>query len=114
MNALLSQVPEETVKAAKATLNAIDSETAEEFGKITHDKIVGLNRKLKKMLLERTRVENKFDTTLRDALLAEDVLESKTAEEWSQRTNAAVTGTFSKLSTKFGRIPPLNLAYENK
>ena len=84
-------------------MNAIDNETADEFGKITHNKIVGLNRKLKKMLLERTRLENKFDTTLREALLAEDVLESPTADQWSQRTNAAVTGTFATLSTKFGK-----------
>jgi len=102
LNAILSQVPDETIKVAKQTLNAIDNETAEEFGKVTHKKIVGLNRKLKKMLLERTRLENKYDTTLRAALLAEDVLESPTAEAWSQRSNAAVTGTFSKLSTKFG------------
>ena len=83
------------VQAAKQTLNSTDHSNATEVGPLSHSKIVALNRKIRKNLREMRRIENKYDTTLQDALQAEDVILCQSAEQWGDRLgseNAPQTG----------------------
>jgi len=85
LNRVLSRVTSDEIKSANQTLNSVDNQAAIDFGELTRDKIVDLNFKLKKMILDLNRLENKYETNLKKAIQAEDVLEAKTPEDWAER-----------------------------
>lgn len=64
---------------------------------MTQSKVISLNRKLKRKIAELERMEHKYDSTLREAWVAEDVLESQSAEQWSKRSdpNAQMIGAWA-------------------
>ena len=94
---VLARVSEDQIKTANETLNSTDHQISLEFGEITHDKIVDLNYKLKKMILDLNRLEHKNEDHLQKALKAENVLEAKNAEDWAERTGKT-PGCMSSLS----------------
>ena len=78
-------------------MNASDNENAHEFGEVKHSKVVELNQKLKRKIAEVKRLENQYETTLKEAVIAEDVLESASPEQWSERNHTEIRGGCSKL-----------------
>ena len=97
---VLNRVSAETLNAANQTLNSTDNQAALDFGEITHDKIVDLNFKLKKMILDLNRLEHKNEEHLKKAIKAENVLEAKNSEDWAER-NGALPGCMSSLCNNF-------------
>lgn len=81
-------------------MNSADHQASLDFGEITHDKIVDLNYKLKKMILDLNRLEHKNEDHLKKAIQAENVLEANNAEDWAERTGKT-PGCMSSLCNNF-------------
>jgi hypothetical protein len=101
----LLQCTEEFIANAKRTINSLDHNKANEYGDITQSKIVALNKDVKKKIAELQRLDNKYESTLREAILAQAVLECKTAEEWSVRnSNDSIPVTMGTCARMFNWI----------
>lgn len=84
------QCSDEAIAKAKKYVNALTekrkADITQDYGVVTNENIVTLNREIKAAVKELLRLENKYQTTLQAALFAEDVVESNTPEEWASRT----------------------------
>lgn len=67
-------------------LSQTNEKIAKDYGPLNHNKIVALNKQVKKKVLELRRIDNKWEITLHHAFFLEDIMESKHSIDWRIRS----------------------------
>lgn len=71
---------------AKQTLSNTNHIIANEYGALSHGKIVALNKQVKIKVNELRRNDHKWEITLQKAFFLEDIIESKHSIDWRIRS----------------------------
>jgi len=87
------------VEAALQGLSNTNHIIAKDYGALNHNKIVNLNKQVKKKVLELRRIENKWEITLQHAFFLEDIMESQHSIDWRIRS-----AFYIERKGKFGRL----------
>ena len=92
------------MNSAKSTLNNnVCRDIEKEYGEITMDKLITLNRQIKKGLAEHRRADARWESLLERAFLMEDVISSRQSKEKKIRSTFWIekSGTLNEIHDTF-------------
>lgn len=101
MEYIREEIPRNLIREANEGFSASENAPylAREYDHMTYDKIVELNKQIKKKINELKRAEIKWDIVLKNSFFLEDVIESEHSIDWRIRS-----AFFEERRGKFGKI----------